>query len=159
MLTGTVHVNHCATNNRLACAQTHTHSHVHKHTHTHTSVVCATTLYMPIVCVCVCVCVVFVCVSVCGGGVWAKVVFPMYTCKSWLLWVSNGGMACLSVHMWGWWCQISLEHQSSVKNKLTSPWTFGHTLADTFTCKHIYTVTCHVSLQPGLFIFRFPQAY
>ena len=34
---------------------------------------------------------------------WAKVVFPtgiLCTCKSWLLWVSNGGMACLSVHMY-----------------------------------------------------------
>ena len=51
-----------------------------------------------------CVCV---CLSVSGGvGVWAKVVFPtgiLCTCKSWLLWVSNGGMgrmACLSVHMY-----------------------------------------------------------
>ena len=50
---------------------------------------------------CVCVCV-FECVWGCGGvGVWAKVVFPTGICtgKSWLLWVSNGGMACLSVHM------------------------------------------------------------
>ena len=73
------------------------------------------------VCVCVCVCLsvcggvcvfecvwgcggvcVFECVWGCGGvGVWAKVVFPTGICtgKSWLLWVSNGGMACLSVHM------------------------------------------------------------
>ena len=46
-----------------------------------------------------------VCLSV--WGVWAEVVFPtgIITCtctyKSWLLWVSNGGMACLSVQYIG----------------------------------------------------------
>ena len=45
-----------------------------------------------------------VCVFECVG-VWAEVVFPTgiirCTCKSWLLWVSNGGMACLSVQYIG----------------------------------------------------------
>ena len=77
-------------------------------------------------------------------GVWAKVVFP----------TANLGCygypmgACLSVHI-GAGGVDKLEHQSSVKNKLTSPssiiilrcsMAFGHTLADihTFTHKHTY---------------------
>ena len=49
----------------------------------------AAKMYSVCVCVCVCVCVQ---VSVCVGGGGECGLFPLvYTCKSWLLCVSNGG--------------------------------------------------------------------
>ena len=64
------------------------------------------------VCVCVCVCVQ---VSVCVGEGGECGLFPLvYTCKSWLLCVSNGGFLRAGGR------RDKLEHQSTVKNKLTS---------------------------------------
>ena len=74
------------------------------------------------------------------------------------------GLLCTYACILGLVVSDKLEHQSSVKNKLTSPssiiilrcsMTFGHTCRHSHihTQTHIYTVTYHVSLKPGLFLF------